>query len=131
MPGGPRTIVAVVERGGIEDRTVTVARYVAPDPPLPGGVRGLRVSRSGDVLSVRWRPSVRSDTYLVRVTLPGGALLQTATTLPSARIGGVSALLAARVSVQGMLQGRRGAAAWVIVPARHLKPPPRITGVDV
>ena len=57
-PGGRRTIVARVldERGTVKDE-VRVGRYVAPPPPRPGVVRGLRGRKRGSSVTVTFRPA--------------------------------------------------------------------------
>jgi hypothetical protein len=69
---GRRTIVALVERGGVVTQRVTVARYSAPSPPRPGRPRALRAVRRGGALVVRWRGAAGARGYAVTVR-PRGA----------------------------------------------------------
>jgi hypothetical protein len=68
LPAGPRTITAEVSRGGFVTSRSVVARYVAPRPPGPGPVSGLKVLRKGSTLTVTWRrASLGAARQLVRL----------------------------------------------------------------
>ncbi len=55
LPGGRRTVIAVLEQDGAPRVRKVVASYTAPAPPRPARVRGVTVRRSGNAAVVRWR----------------------------------------------------------------------------
>lgn len=55
-PGGRRTISALVQRRGITVARRALGRYLAPAPPRPGPVRGLRIRRARSSVTVTFRP---------------------------------------------------------------------------
>ena len=75
-PGGRRTIVARVldERGTVKDE-VRVGRYVAPPPPRPGAVRGLRGRKRGSSVTVTFRPARGAARTQVSIQTPTGKRL--------------------------------------------------------
>ncbi|HEU0193844.1 MAG TPA: hypothetical protein VFQ71_06570 [Gaiellales bacterium] len=69
-PGGRRSIVAIVERGGVPSAKLTVAHYRAPPARRPGRPRGVVAIRRGGHLVVRWTRARGARGYQVRVNLP-------------------------------------------------------------
>lgn len=55
--GGRRRITALVQQRGITFAQKTVGRYVAPPPPRPGAVRGLRGRKRGSSVTVTFQPA--------------------------------------------------------------------------
>jgi hypothetical protein len=113
-PGGPRQIVAQVARNGLPRLQQTVATYTAPRAAGPPRVRGLRVSRTGRSVTVRWRKAAGARVYAVRLDLPDGRrLLRVAGAKQTqVRVGGVPRGGKVAVSVAGVdASGRRGPAA--------------------
>jgi Tol biopolymer transport system component len=62
-----RRIVAIVEQAGVPRATLPVARYRAPTLKRPGKPRGLKVTRRGNALSVRWKRVPGASRYVVYV----------------------------------------------------------------
>jgi hypothetical protein len=69
---GARTIFAIVSENGVPRARLTVARYVAPGPLLPGRVRGLKVSRHRRRFAVTFGGAPNAARYLVRITASDG-----------------------------------------------------------
>jgi hypothetical protein len=65
--GGPRTVVALIERDGFVTGRMTIGHYVAPGPPKPAAVRGLKARRKGHTLAVSWRRVGGAARYEVRL----------------------------------------------------------------
>jgi hypothetical protein len=78
LAGGPRTIKAEVARDGLVTDRLDVARYIAPRPPVPKAVSGLKVIRSGTNLTVTWRrASLGAARQLIRLKGAKGTSLVT------------------------------------------------------
>jgi hypothetical protein len=108
-PGGPRRIVALVERRGIPRLQETVATFVAPAPAGPRVVRGLRVARRGHSVTVRWRRTAGARSYAVRVELPDGRRTLQVVRRTKLRMSGAPRRGRVRVSVAGVsATGRQG-----------------------
>ncbi|HEV7773585.1 MAG TPA: hypothetical protein VGO48_09905 [Conexibacter sp.] len=75
LPGGKRTIVALLAQDGVPRLRRTVASYVAPKPPRPGRVAKLAVRHAGGAVAVRWSRSPNAAGYLVRVAISDGRKL--------------------------------------------------------
>jgi hypothetical protein len=71
-PGGPRAIVAFVERDGLPRLSRQVASYNAPAPPRLGRVRGVKVRRKGNSILVTWKSAAGAVAYTVRVDVSDG-----------------------------------------------------------
>lgn len=103
LPGGRRTVIAVLEQDGAPRVRKIVASYTAPAPPRPARVRGVTVKRAGNAAIVRWRASRGAAGYLVRVTVADGRRL--ARVLPartrSLRIPAVAPRYAVTATVAG------------------------------
>ncbi len=131
LPGGRRTVIAVLEQEGAPRLRKVVASYNAPAPPRPARVRGVTVLRSGNAAVVRWRPSRGAAGYLVRVTVADGrrvarVLPASARSLRIARVApryAVAATVAART--RGAKLGPAGAGRAAAVRPR---PPRRARG---
>jgi hypothetical protein len=67
QPGGQRSIFAQVRRGGLVTGRTLVARYQAVGPSAPGAVPGLRIARTGRVVTVSWRAARGAARYQVRL----------------------------------------------------------------
>jgi hypothetical protein len=65
--GGRRTVVALIERDGFVTGRKTIGHYVAPGPPKPAAVRGLKARRNGHSLAVSWRGAPGAARYEVRL----------------------------------------------------------------
>lgn len=72
---GARTIVAVVEQDGVEQRTLTVATYRAPAGARPGRARGVRAVHRGSGVRVSWGKVRRATRYAVSLVLSDGRRL--------------------------------------------------------
>jgi hypothetical protein len=66
-PGGKRTVVAMIQRGGFTTDTVTVGSFTAPNPPKPGKVGRLKAKHAGTVLTVTWARAKNAARYSVTV----------------------------------------------------------------
>ena len=109
-PGGKRTIVAVVARDGIPRLRREIASYVAPSPPKPGRVTGVKVRRSGSALVVSWKGTRGAAAYAVRVDLSDGRRLLRVVKGSTVRITGVARDVKASVTVAARgATGRAGA----------------------
>lgn len=75
LPGGRRTVIALLAQDGVPRVRRTVASYVAPPPPRPARVRGVRIGRAGGGIVVRWARADGAAAYLVRVTTGDGRRL--------------------------------------------------------
>lgn len=105
LRGGHRTITAETVKDGLVTDRKLVARYVAPTPPGPGPVAGLKVIRRGTTLTAIWgRASVGAARQLVRVRGARGTrlLLLLGPTTRTARFAGVRADERVTVEVTGL-----------------------------
>lgn len=74
--GGRRTIVArVLREGGAVTDEVRVGRYLAPGPPRPGAVRGLRGRKRGSAVTVTFRPGRGTERTQVAIRSSTGKRL--------------------------------------------------------
>ncbi|MCU0313557.1 MAG: hypothetical protein MUC84_05775, partial [Solirubrobacteraceae bacterium] len=74
--GGPRTVVAFVERRApVRRPRLTLARYVAPGAQPAGAVAGARATLRRGVATVTWRRARGADAHLVRLRLADGRVL--------------------------------------------------------
>ncbi len=71
-PRGRRTVKLVVLQNGAPRLTKTIGSYVNPGPLRPQRIRGLRVSRSGRTLTVRWRRDRAASSYALVAQLADG-----------------------------------------------------------
>jgi hypothetical protein len=69
---GRRAVVALLTENGLPARELTVAHYVAPAPPRPGKVHGLRVSRRGRSFGVAFGKAGGASHYLVSIDATDG-----------------------------------------------------------
>ncbi|MDO8210842.1 hypothetical protein [Conexibacter sp. CPCC 206217] len=103
LPGGRRTVIAVVQQDDAPRLQRVVASYVAPAPPRPARVSGVTVKRAGGAVVVRWRRASAATGYLVRVTIGDGRRLARVlgAGARSLRIPRVAARYAASATVAG------------------------------
>ena len=96
-PGGPRNIVAVVEYNGLTRSRIVVARYRAPNDPLPAPRVTVRRGTRGRVTAA-WTPVPGAAAYRALIAVDGA---RTQRTVPrtSRRLPIPSVLPAAKVSV--------------------------------
>ena len=66
-PGGKRTVVAMIQRGGFVTDTITVGSFKAPGPAKPGAVRRLKAKHAGTRLTVTWASAAKAARYSVIV----------------------------------------------------------------
>ncbi|HMJ01723.1 MAG TPA: hypothetical protein VK506_02210 [Conexibacter sp.] len=132
LPGGRRTVIALLAQDGVPRLRRTVASYVAPPPPRPARVRGVRIGRAGGGIVVRWRRAAGAEAYLVRVTTGDGRRLARilGPRTRSLRVGRVAKRYRAAAVVAGRTRaGRLGpagrAAIAAQVPARRATRAPR------
>jgi hypothetical protein len=71
-PAGRRDIVASITENGLPARSETLTHYVAPQPPVPGRVKGLRVSRRGHAFRIAFGTAAAADHYVVQITATDG-----------------------------------------------------------
>ncbi|HWF55022.1 MAG TPA: PKD domain-containing protein [Solirubrobacteraceae bacterium] len=64
-PGGKRTIQAVLQRGGIPQPAVIVARFTAPKLTLPAKPAKIQLRRRGTTVTIRWSASRGASKYNV------------------------------------------------------------------
>jgi len=65
--GGRRTVLAMVQKEGLQTDQRKLGSYKAPGPIRPGKVRKLRVKRKGNKLIVGWRPARAAQRYSITV----------------------------------------------------------------
>jgi hypothetical protein len=65
--GGKRTVVAMIQQGGITTDTKKLGSFVAPGPPKPGAVRRLKAKRKNTVLTISWARAKNAARYMVVV----------------------------------------------------------------
>jgi len=65
--GRARRVLALVEQQGVPRATLKVARYTAPALKRPGKPRGLKVTRRGSTLNLRWKRVAGAARYQVYV----------------------------------------------------------------
>ncbi|HYH59750.1 MAG TPA: hypothetical protein VD790_11100 [Thermoleophilaceae bacterium] len=65
--GGRRTVLAMVQKEGLQTDQRRLGSYKAPGPIRPGKVRKLRVTRKGNAVIVRWRPAKRAQRHSITV----------------------------------------------------------------
>ena len=104
---GRRSIVALVDRGGVTTQVIRVATYAAPSDARPARPRGLRVRRRGTRLVARWRRVAGASGYAVTVTARAAPPVMRVTRRPRLRLGGLSARSPVTVRVAAMAVGNR------------------------
>ncbi len=109
LPGGKRTIVALLAQDGAPRLSRTVASYVAPAPPRPARVAHVTLRRVRGALLVRWSSSRGAAGYLVRVTIADGRRLAfvLGAGKRSVRVPRVAAHYRVTASVAGRTRGGR------------------------
>jgi hypothetical protein len=111
-PGGPRRIVADVVQDGLPRTKLTVARFHAPAPRLPGRPGKVRLRRRGERLTITWGPAKRANGYSVRVRMPDGRRLEFNRSAHQRRrvaVGGLFRAAGASVEVRALRRdGRAG-----------------------
>lgn len=123
LPGGRRTVIALLAQDGAPRLRRTVASYVAPPPPRPARVRGVRIGRAGGGIVVRWARAAGADAYLVRVTTGDGRRLAriVGPRTRSLRVGRVAKRYRATAVVVGRTRmGRVGPAGRAAIAAQTL-----------
>lgn len=112
---GTRSIVAQVLEHGHPIDSITLGRYTAPKPVLPGRVGALRLRRSGGGVVVSFRPVHGVTGYRVAVRASDGRRWQMTIRGRTARIPlGPDRRVTLRISVAGVdAAGRLGAVARV------------------
>jgi len=65
--GGKRSVVALVQRGGITTDTIRIGTYTAPGPQKPGRVRGLKARRAGRSVVVSFRAAQGAARHAVTI----------------------------------------------------------------
>lgn len=110
LPGGRRTITAVVTDHGVPRLRRTVATYTAPARTRPARPRRVRARRSGSAVVVRWSAAPHAAGYLVRVRAGGTRAARLVSGRKrSVRIGGLPRSGRITVSVAGRTRtGRTG-----------------------
>jgi hypothetical protein len=106
-PGGPRSIVAVVDNDGLVRKQLTVARFRAPKPAAPERPRRVRVRRTGSGLSLVWPRSAGADRYVVGVDVSDGRRLVFITRKPSLQVPAIPSRAGASVRVAGLTVANR------------------------
>ncbi len=110
--GGKRSIVAVIDNGGLPNGRPVVASYVAPGPQKPGKATHLRITASPKAFTVSFGAPRNATRTLVKVTATDGRRLQLVLAAKTHRVSvpviGFSDGI--KVTVTGLsATGRRGA----------------------
>jgi hypothetical protein len=121
-PAGRRRIVAQVTQGGMPRTQLTVARYRAPGPRLPGRPGKVALRRRGKALEVRWLRGARATRYEVRARIGDGREILVLRKGQALRIAGVGSQ-AARVSVVALDGAGRRSRARTKAIGKWPKPP--------
>ncbi len=124
LPGGRRTVIALLSQDGVPRLQRTVASYTAPPPPRPARVRGVRIARAGGGIVVRWARASGAEAYLVRVTTGDGrrAARLVGPRTRSLRVARVAKRYAASATVAGRTRaGRPGPAGRAASAGRALR----------
>jgi hypothetical protein len=130
LPGGRRTVIALLAQDGVPRLQRTVASYTAPPPPRPARVRGVRIGRAGGGIVVRWARASGAEAYLVRVTIGDGRRVArlVGQRTRSLRVARVAKRYAASATVAGRTRaGRVGPAGRAASAGRapRVRSPPR------
>ncbi|HVO52930.1 MAG TPA: LamG-like jellyroll fold domain-containing protein [Solirubrobacterales bacterium] len=117
---GRRKLTALVQQNGATIQTLKLGSYKAPGWGSPKRPRKLLVSRHGATLKVSWQPQPGVRRFTVTVRTADGAARMLVVHGASAKIKGVAAALAGRVTVAGTeIDGSSGPAATAkLRPAR-------------
>ncbi|MFL5782620.1 MAG: LamG domain-containing protein [Thermoleophilaceae bacterium] len=117
---GLRTIVALVESGGVTKESLVVAHYTAPASARPGKPRALRVKRSkAKGLVVSWRHVGGAARYVVLAQQSNGFRYLVTTRRTSARFVRFNPFAGGRVLVRALgRNGSEGPTAGAKVKAR-------------
>ena len=124
-PAGKRSIVALIDNGGLPHGRPVVATYVASRPARPGRATRLRVSAGAKAFAVKFGPPRGAVRTIVRVVATDGRRLQKV--LPRGR-GALSIPVigyrdGVTVSVTGIsAEGRKGPACRPAPAARRSRP---------
>lgn len=108
---GRRTIIALVEQGGVPRDQLVVGRYTASRPPRLARPRRVRVKRRGRDLVVAWRrvPGARAYSVLVKLNDGRRTLITTSSRRRRAIVTRVGKRTRGTVSVAGLTRvGRPG-----------------------
>jgi hypothetical protein len=109
--GGRRSLFALVSVGGLPRQRIALGSYVAPPPPRPARVRGLRVRRSGRSFVVRFAGAKGAARYLIDVRASDGRRIQRLTQTHTLRLPALGYGDHVRVRVAGQSAvGRSGRA---------------------
>ena len=65
--GGPRKVLAMVQKDGLQTDRKTIGSYKAPPPVRPGKVRRLRAKRKGKNVIVSWRGARGAQRYSITI----------------------------------------------------------------
>ncbi|MFL5844415.1 MAG: hypothetical protein ACJ762_06950 [Solirubrobacteraceae bacterium] len=117
--GGRRTVVALVQRGGITTDTRRIGTYTAPGPARPGKPRGLKARRAGNAVVVSFAPSAGAARYAVTLRGVKGTRLGRLVSKRKLRFDAVSSREKVTVSVRGLSKTMRlGPARRITLRAR-------------
>jgi hypothetical protein len=110
--GGRRSLFAIVAVGGLPRQRIALGSYVAPPPPRPARVRGLRVRRRGASFVVRFAGARGAARYLIDVHARDGRRVEQLTRARTLRLPVRGYADHVRVRVRGVsAMGRNGPAA--------------------
>lgn len=122
-PGGPRTVVAIVENDGLVRKQIVVARFTAPKPVRPARPQGLTARRTGGGLALRWRPAAAATGYVIGVDVGDGRRLVFTTKKPSLRIPAIPPRFGVQIRVAGLTAANaKGPNATARVPVKSKRP---------
>jgi hypothetical protein len=115
-PAGVRKIEAIVEQDGRPRTTLPLTSYIAPGPPTPGRTAGLKLTRKGLTVTVRWAGHPSGLRHAVYLTISDGRKLLRL--VPSGHssvaVGGVGSTVSVTASVMSLSAGNsKGPAAHV------------------
>ncbi len=99
--GGRRSLFAIVTIGGLPRERIALGSYVAPPPPRPARVRGLRVRRIGRSFVLRFAGATGAARYLIDIRASDGRHIQQLTRTRTLRLGVLGYADHVRVRVTG------------------------------
>jgi hypothetical protein len=128
--GRRHEIMAVVTQDGHPREDVTLVHYTAPPPPALPAPRGLKATRRGATVTVRWRTIAEASGYALTVRLANGVIEHYALGIRGSGRGrsvtlSIPDYLGARVSIAAQAPGRAHRAGRGATVKLHPGPRPR------
>jgi hypothetical protein len=105
-----------VEDNGSPRTTITLGSYQAPGPPTPGATKGLKATRKGSTVTVRWAARPAGFRHAVYLSISDGRRLLrlVPANKTSVSVGGLASSTAVAIRVTSLSPGNtKGPAALV------------------